>query len=248
MDPATGTMIRAGVESIINPLDLYSIECALRLIERYGGKSTAISMGPASAESALREALSMGVDEAALVSHRAFAGSDTWATSYALAQAARTVGNFDLIICGERATDGDTGQVGPGIAAWLDLPVITYVSDIMECAERHIRVKRLVEDGCETLEVDLPCLLTVVKAVADPRLPTLRGKLRAKAARIPVWGPEEIAADSDKLGLPNSPTRVVRIEAAKVAREGKLLVPKSPEELEAAADEIVEYIQRLEIN
>ena len=208
MDPETGTMIREGVESIINPLDLYAIEIGIRLAETRGsfdpaqgrrsngGKTTVLSMGPAKAEEALREAVAMGCDEAVLLSHRAFAGSDTWATSYALSQAIRKLGPYDLILCGERATDGDTGQVGPGIAAWLDIPVATYISRILESRENSLLVKRLVEDGYETLEIETPCLLTVVKEAADPRMPTLRGKQRARKIAVPVWGPDEIGADA----------------------------------------------------
>ena len=134
MDPKTGTMIRDGVETVVNPLDLFAIETALRLKEAHGGTVTALSMGPKGAEKALREAIAMGCDGGVLVSDRAFAGSDSWSTSYTLAQAIRQMGPFDLIVAGERATDGDTGQVGPGIAAWLDVPLATYVAAITRVA------------------------------------------------------------------------------------------------------------------
>jgi len=130
MDPETGTMVRSGLESIINPLDLYAIEEALVLKERLGAHITVLSMGPPDAERALRESLSMGCDSAILLTDRAFAGSDTWATSRVLAEAIRRVGDVDFILAGERATDGDTGQVGPAVAAWLDVPVLTYVSSL----------------------------------------------------------------------------------------------------------------------
>ncbi|MBN1864050.1 MAG: electron transfer flavoprotein subunit beta/FixA family protein, partial [Victivallales bacterium] len=130
MDEKTGTVIREGVESIVNPLDLYAIELGIRLKEQLGGETVALSMGPPKAVEALKEALSMGVDEAVLVSDRRFGGSDTWATSYILSEAIKRMGDYDLIVCGERATDGDTGQVGPGIAAWLGLPVLSYVSKL----------------------------------------------------------------------------------------------------------------------
>ena len=186
MDEATGTMIRDGVEAIINPLDLFAIEAAMRLREKHGGEIIAISMGPPKALSALREAVAMGLDSAVLLSDRKFAGADTWATSYVLAAAIRKLGACDLIICGERATDGDTGQVGPQIAALLDLPLITYVGAVevvaVDGVPKTCRVKREVEEGVERLEMDLPGVLTVIKEVGDPRLPTLRGKQRAKAA------------------------------------------------------------------
>jgi electron transfer flavoprotein beta subunit len=247
MDPQTGTMVREGVESIINPLDLYAIECGIQLAEQTGGKTTVISMGPAKAEEALREAVAMGCDAAALLSSRSFAGSDTWATSYALSKAIQRLGAFDLILCGERATDGDTGQVGPGIAAWLDLPVITYVSRIEQCRAGAVVVRRLVEDGYETLEAGLPCLLTVVKEAAYPRLPTLRGKQRAKKTEIPVWGPEEIGADLAAVGLKGSPTRVVKIESPRIARNGDIRAPKDAAEMEKAVDGIVAYLEKLDL-
>ncbi len=190
MDEATGTMIREGVEAIVNPLDLYAIELALGLREQHGGEVTVVSMGPPKADRAIREAIAMGCDRGVLISDKAFAGSDTWATSYALAGAIRKLGAFDLVICGERATDGDTGQVGPGIASFLDLPVATYVGKVESVAQGSIRVHRLVEDGHEVLEVDLPAVLTVVKEVADPRLPTLRGKQTGQDRRGPRLGPQ----------------------------------------------------------
>jgi electron transfer flavoprotein beta subunit len=247
MDPTTGVMVRQGVETVINPLDLYAIELGIELAANLGGKTTVISMGPAAAEAAIREAIAMGCDDGVLLSGREFAGSDTWATSYALAKAMARLSPYDLILCGERATDGDTGQVGPGIAAWLDLPVATYVSGIVECGRGSITVNRLVEDGCELLQVELPCVLTVVKEAASPRLPTLRGKLKAKSCPVPVWGPREIAADVARLGLAGSPTRVVKIESPALARHGRLCAPKDAVQLEQAVDGIVQYLQKLEL-
>ncbi|MGE5558428.1 MAG: electron transfer flavoprotein subunit beta/FixA family protein [Bacillota bacterium] len=247
MDPESGTMIREGIESIINPLDLYAIEIAIQLKEKYGGTVTAVSMGPMKAEEALREAVAMGCDDGMLLSNKAFAGSDTYATSYALAQAVKKMGSFDLIICGERATDGDTGQVGPGMAAWLGLPVGTYISEFIEAKGRSILVKRLVEDGYETLDIEMPCLLTVVKEIAYPRLPTLRGKQRARQIEIPVRGPEYIGADMNLLGLNGSPTRVVKIESPKIARDGEIRTPREQGELDAAVDGIIKYLEKIEV-
>jgi electron transfer flavoprotein beta subunit len=255
MDPETGTMIREGVESIINPLDLYAIETGIQIAEspcpepgrRGGGRTTVLSMGPAKAEEALREAIAMGCSDGVLLSSRAFAGSDTWATSYALSRAIAKLGPYDLILCGERATDGDTGQVGPGIAAWLDIPVATYVSGILEWRDKSVVVKRLVEDGYETLEIETPCLLTVVKEIAYPRMPTLRGKQRARKVAIPVWGPDEIGAAPDSIGLKGSPTRVVKIESPRVARDGEIRAPKDPADLEKAVDGIVAYLEKLDL-
>lgn len=259
MDEATGTIVREGVESIVNPLDLYAIEAALTLRERLADRGaddpvhvTALSMGPPSADRALHEAISMGVDDAVLLTDKAFAGSDTWATSYALAAAIRRIGtgsccpqrnegkpclsSSSLVVCGERATDGDTGQVGPGIAAFLGAPVLTYVGGIDGVEDRRIRLRRLVEAGHELLEAELPCVLTVVKEIGAPRLPTLRGKQRAKRAEVPRWSAEDLGIDPDKVGLGGSPTRVVKIFRPQVARECELLPAGNDAELTAAAE------------
>ena len=246
MDDETGTMIREGVEAIVNPLDLYAIETAIRIKETSPGDNcelVAISMGPPKAVSALREAISMGMDSAVLITDRAFAGSDTWATSYVLAAAIRKLGEFDLIICGERATDGDTGQVGPGIAAWLDLPAVTYVSSIDELDGRTCRVHRLVEDGREILQMSLPGLLSVVKEIADPRLPTLRGKQRARRTEIPHWGADDLDVEPGTLGLDGSPTRVVKIFHPTVARQCRKAAPLDEQAVADAADELVALLQ-----
>lgn len=250
MDEETGTMIRDHVEAIVNPLDLYAIEAALQLRETFGQgqcEVVAISMGPPQAAGALREAIAMGVDSGLLISHKAFAGSDTWATSYVLAAAIRAIGRFDLILCGERATDGDTGQVGPGIASFLDLPCVTYVGRIDAADETTCRVHRLVEEGYEVLEMALPGLMTVVKEIADPRLPTLRGKQRARRAEIPTWGIDELDVDCERIGLTGSPTRVVRIFRPTVARQCETIVPADEREVEQAADSLVSFLQAKEL-
>ena len=256
MDEVTGTMIREGVEAIINPLDLYAIEAAILLREQYGGEVIALSMGPAKAVTALKESIAMGIDGAVLLSHKAFAGSDTWATSFALASAIRKMGsaspkgggyNFDLILCGERATDGDTGQVGPGIASFLDLPVASYVSKIEAVDGRTCRVHRLVEEGYEVLELQMPAVLTVVKEVANPRLPTLRGKQKAKKADIPVWGPEELGVSSEEIGLRGSPTRVVKIFRPKITRQGQRIPAGDGQAISSAVDQLVKFLQQKEL-
>lgn len=243
MDEATGTMIREGVEAIVNPLDLYAIETALQLREAHGGEVVIVSMGPPKADKAIREAIAMGCDRGVLISDKAFAGSDTWATSYALAGAIRKLGAFELVICGERATDGDTGQVGPGIASFLDLPVATYVGKIESVGDGHVRVHRLVEDGYEVLQVAIPALLTVVKEIANPRLPTLRGKQRARGAEVPVWVPKDMELDVAKLGLDGSPTRVVKIFKPKIARECHKLAAGDEQSVAAAAEKLVEFLK-----
>jgi len=247
MDDATGTMIREGVEAIINPLDLYAIEIAIQLRQQHGGEIIAISMGPPKAESALKEAIAMGIDSGILISDKAFAGSDTWATSYVLAAAIKRIKDFDLIICGERATDGDTGQVGPGIASFLQLPVLTYAGKIDCHDNKNCRVHRLVEDGYEVMDVQLPALITVVKEIADPRLPTLRGKQKAKKMNIHIWSLEDLDVEQDKLGLDGSPTRVVKIFRPKVARQCRMIEAGDEASIDEATDEVLEFLKGREL-
>ncbi len=247
MDEATGTMIREGVESIVNPLDLYAIEVAVRLREAHGGQVTALSMGPPSAEKAVREAIAMGCDDGILVSDRAFAGSDTWATSYVIAKAIEKLGAVDLIICGERATDGDTGQVGPATAAFLNLPVAGYVSKVGVVMDGRITLHRLVEEGYEVVEMILPAVLTVVKEAADPRLPTLRGKRKARAAEVPVWTPAEIGVRPQDVGLKASPTRVVKIFRPKVSRSAKIVKVTDDAGVAQAVDELAAFLREKDI-
>lgn len=211
INPETNTLIREGVKSIINPFDMYAIEEGVRLKEKFGGKVTAISMGPPQAEAALREAISLGVDEGVLISDRAFAGSDTWATSYTLASAIKKIGKFDLIVCGKQASDGDTAQVGPGISMHLDIPQVTYVKKIEEVKDGSIRVERMMEEGYEIIEAPLPALITVVKEINEPRLPSLKAMLRAKSAKIMLWTQKELSLDSQSIGLCGSPTQVIKI-------------------------------------
>jgi len=211
INPQTNTLIREGVTSIINPFDMYALEEAVRLKEKLGGKSTVITMGPPQAESALREAISMGIDEGILISDRNFAGSDTWATSYTLSCAIKKIGDFDLIICGKQASDGDTAQVGPGIAAHLDLPQVAYVKKIERIEDKLARVERMTEEGYDIIETPLPALFTVVKEINEPRLPSLKGMMRSKQAKITHWTHKDLDLDSQKIGLSGSPTQVIKI-------------------------------------
>ena len=221
IDPETNTLVREGVASIVNPFDLYAVEEAIRIKEKFGGKVTAITMGPPQAEDALREVIAMGVDEGILLTSRAFAGADTLATSYTLSLAIQKLGDVDLILCGKQAIDGDTAQVGPGIAATLDLPQVTYVKKIEEIREDYARVERMVEGGYEVIETPLPAVFTVVKEINTPRLPSLRGKMNAKKAQIPHWGPEDIGAEATRIGLDGSPTQVVKIFTPEVHKGGE---------------------------
>ncbi len=247
MDEKTGTVIRDGVESIVNPLDLYSIEAALILKERFGGEIIAISMGPPQAATALKEALAMGIDQAILVSDKAFAGSDTWGTAYVLGEAIKTIGDYDLIICGERATDGDTGQVGPEMAAYLNLPVTTYVNGVNDWRAGALTITRLVEHGEELVRMRLPGVLTVVKEVSDPRLPTLDGKILARETVIPVLALNDLKLDLKLIGLKGSPTRVVKIFRPKVTRECELLSADDEEQVALSTERLYEFMQGREV-
>ncbi len=208
-DHKTGTLIRDGVKSVINPFDYHAIEAALTLKDELGAKVTAITMGPPQAEEAIREAMSMGVDEGVVVSDRAFAGSDTLATTYTLSKAIKRLGEVHAVFCGKQAIDGDTAQVGPGLAVRLGIPCVTYVSE-MEVIDggRGLRLKRMREDGFDVVEVDFPVLVTTLSTLNTPRVPSLKAKMRARKAKIPVWGASDIGADEKRIGLNGSPTKV----------------------------------------
>jgi electron transfer flavoprotein beta subunit len=236
IDPVTNTLIREGVESVINPFDAYAIEEGVRLKERFGGKVTVISMGPPQAEKALREAISLGCDEAVLVSDRKFAGSDTWATSYTLACAIRKAGAFDVILCGKQASDGDTAQVGPGVSTHLEIPQVTYVKKIEEITDNKAKVERMTEEGYDIVETPLPCLFTVVKEINTPRMPSLKGMMRSKSAQIAKWTAEDIDAEPKNLGLEGSPTRVVKIFTPPPRKGGEMLKGDSVEVSAKLAD------------
>jgi electron transfer flavoprotein beta subunit len=214
IDPETNTLMREQMDLIINPFDMYAIEEALRLKEKHGGRITVITMGPPKVEEQLREALAMGCDEAVLLSSREFAGSDTWATAYALAAAIRALGDYDVILCGKQAIDGDTGQVGPGIANQLAVSQLTYVFRVVAFDPEGgaIRVERLLEEGRELVETRLPALLTVVKDINQPRSPTPRGVRKARRQDIRIWSAADLGdVDPDALGLDGSPTHVICI-------------------------------------
>lgn len=238
IDPQTNTLIRQGIENIINPFDTYAIEEGVRLRERTGGKVTAISMGPPQAETALREAISLGADEGILLSDPAFAGADTWATSYTISAALRKLGQYDLVICGRQTLDGDTGQVGPQLAEMLALPFIAYVSQIEEIADGSLRVQRMVEDGYEVMECSLPAVITVVKEINTPRLPSLRGIARSKSATIPVWGAKELNTDPGRVGLAGSFTRVIRIFSPQRVCQGEIFQGEAEEQVDCLVNRL----------
>lgn len=237
INPETNTLIRDGVPSIINPYDMHAIEAGLQIREKTGGTVTVVTMGPPQAETALREAISMGADEAVLLTDRAFAGSDTWATAYALAKAIEHIG-ADVIICGKQAIDGDTAQVGPEIAEFLDIPHVAYIRKIDEVGDSRIVVQRLMDDGYDVIESSLPVLLTVVREVNVPRLPSLKGKMAAKKAVIKKLSAADIRAEEESLGLKGSPTQVRNIFAPEVRKDRKMLEGTAEEQVDALIKEL----------
>jgi electron transfer flavoprotein beta subunit len=206
----TNTIIREGVESVLNPFDAYAVEEGVRIKEKTGGKVTVLSMGIPAVAVMLKETIALGVDDAVLLSDRAFAGSDTLATSYALSMAIKKIGSVDLIICGKQAADGDTAQVGPSLAEKLGIPHTTCVKKIEEITESYIKCQRMTEDGYEVVELPLPAVITVVKEINEPRLPSLKGMMRAKKAVVTVWTADDVGTDKSRCGLQGSPTQVVK--------------------------------------
>jgi electron transfer flavoprotein beta subunit len=246
-DPETNTLVREGVDSQINPFDLYALEEAVRTKERLqadGEESsvTVVCMGPPQAQDALREAVALGADETILLSDRAFGGADTWATSYTLGLGLKKI-EPDIVFCGMQAIDGDTGQVGPGIATHIDYAQATYVAKIESLDKKKITVKRLVENGYEVCSVKLPIVITVVKEINEPRTPSLRGKMNAKKAQITTWGAADLEAPVEKLGLSGSPTQVAKVFSPP-HREGGEKSEGEPDEL---AEKLFGLLKELEI-
>lgn len=238
VDPKTGTLIRAGVPSILNPYDHYALEKALAIKAKTGAKVTVLSMGPTQAVAVLRLALALGADEGVLLSSRAFAGSDTWATSYALAMAIRKIGSFDMILCGQMAIDGDTAQTGPGIAFHLGIPQITFCESV-DSDGSHAVVKKLIEGGHQILEADLPVLITMTMPVDyAPKYPSFMAAHKAQDKKTVTWTEKEIGADMHKLGLEGSPTRVSRIFPPAARQKGEMF-NGSAEEMAAKFVEIL---------
>jgi len=219
IDPKTGTLIREGVPSIINPDDKSALEEALVLKDQHGAKVTVISMGPAQAEKALREALAMGADEAILITDRAFAGADTLATSRVLAGAIEKL-EYDIVFAGRQAIDGDTAQVGPEIAEHLDLPQITYVEKVT-VEENGLRVRRSLEDGYETITVKTPVLLTAIKELNEPRYMNIRYIYESFKKEIKIWNANDINVEKSHLGLAGSPTKVKKSATKEAKGQGE---------------------------
>lgn len=242
LDPVTNTLAREGVESIMNPYDEHALEEAVRLKEQLGGEVVVVTMGPPQAEDMLRAAISRGADSAVLVSDRSFAGADTWATCYTLEHALKQIGEFDLILCGKQAIDGDTAQVGPGLATRFDIPYLTCVQKVREATESGLVVERMMDDGYDVVAVDYPVLLTVVKDINEPRVPSLKGKMKAKKANIKSLSAEDIGADAAYIGLPGSPTKVVTVFPPEARGERSVLTGTLDEQLDQLVDKLTPYL------
>ncbi len=222
LDPVTGTLIREGVPSIINPDDKAGLEAALRLKDQYGAHVTVISMGPPQADLALREALAMGADEAILVTDRAFGGADTWATSSTIASAIENL-EYDLIITGRQAIDGDTAQVGPQIAEHLGLANISYAEDL-KVEDGYVIVKRQYEDRYHILKAKMPCLITELSELNEPRYMTPGGIFDAyREKEVKVWTRPDLKVDDGNIGLKGSPTRVFKSFTKAVKGKGTVV-------------------------
>jgi len=248
-DNDIGRIDRSSAGAEINPFDLNALEAAVQIKDKLGGTVTAISMGPLKAESALRDALSRGADDAILLSDRVFAGADTLATSYTLAVAIRKLGGFDLIICGEKTVDGDTGQVGPEIAEHLGMPHVAYVSEIKEAGEKMVLVCEMEGDRY-LIESGFPLLITVTKDINVPRLPSLRNTLKARKAEIKIWTAADLTSnvDQSRFGAQGSPTRVYRVTIpAEEGRKGEILKGTADEAVRRVADAFEErrILQRI---
>lgn len=241
INPKTGTLIRDGVESILNPDDDNALEAALQMKDQNEGTTvTVISMGPPQAADVLVECMAKGADDAILLSSRAFGGADTWATSNTIAGAIKKIKDYDVIFAGRQAIDGDTAQVGPQIAERLGIPQVTYVEEIVKCEEKKLTVKRQLEDGYEIIEIPTPCLLTAVKELNTPRYMSVGGIYEAYEKEITVWSEKDIPVEADAIGINASPTKVFRSFTPEPKGRG-MMVEGTPKE---AAVKVVEELKK----
>jgi electron transfer flavoprotein alpha/beta subunit len=232
-DPETGSLIRKGIPSIINPNDRNALEAALQLREAQGGKVSVLSMGPSQVEEALREALAMGADRAVQLTNKGFAGSDTWATTYALGLAIRKMAPWDLVICGKEAVDGMTAQVGPQLAEFLQVPQMTYAISLSIAEGGRVRVRQKLGKLQRVLEASLPALVTVEREINEPRIAPMDTIMEAYEKDIPVWKPEDLDGDFGRFGLEGSPTRLRKVFSPKVMKGRVEMFEGGPREVAA---------------
>lgn len=240
IDPETHTLVREGIPSILNPFDEYAVEEALRIREKHGGEVTVITMGPPQAKETLTKCLAMGADRAIHLTDRAFAGADTWATAHTLAMAIRQL-EYDIIFCGKQAIDGDTAQVGPELAETLGIPQITFVKKVeIDEKARKVIAHRETEEGYEVIESRLPVLLTAIKGLNDPRLPSLMGIMTASKKEVKTVSVADLGANAEELGLKGSFTEVIDVFAPEPRGKGTMVTEADPSQ---AAKRIVEFLQ-----
>ena len=241
VDRESGTIVREGVPSILNPFDEFALNEALRVRERIDAQIIAVSMGPPQAEQALRKCLAIGADEAILLADRQFAGADTWATSYTLGRALQLMGDIDIVFCGQQAIDGDTAQVGPELAQHLGFSHLTYVEEVEDVKESAIVCRKETDDGYIWIRSTLPVLIACQPTPAfEPKIPRIPDVLKARKKPIHSWGQEDIAVHPDQLGLKGSPTQVIR--SYPPPKRGKGI--KIQENPEKAAESVVEFLKR----
>ncbi len=243
LDPVTHTLVREGVQSVVNPFDEFAVEEAVRIKEKVGGSVTVVTMGPPQAREALLKCLAMGADKAVHLCDRAFAGSDTWATSLILATAIKTM-KFDIVFCGKQAIDGDTAQVGPEVAELLGIPQMTYVKKVIVENVGKVTVHRETEEGYEVLEAKLPVLLTAIKGLNEPRIPSIMGIMSAKKKEIRQVTAADLGLEKSRIGLEGSPTNVVRVFSPQGRSAGVVLKNLDSN---AAAKTILDFLEEKKV-
>ena len=239
IDPKTGTLIREGVPSIMNPDDKGGLELALRMKDEFGAKVTVITMGLPQAEAILRESLAMGADRAILLTDRRLGGADTLATSYALSGALRELG-YDLVITGRQAIDGDTAQVGPELAEHLDIPQVTYLEDCKFDGNKTLTIKKQLEDGYQMVQVEMPCLVSVLASSYKPRYMSVSGIVECFDKEIETWTVDNIKVEEEKLGKKGSPTNVKKSFAKAVKGQGEVFEVEAEEAVEIIINKLKE--------
>jgi len=240
IDPKTNTLIREGVPSILNPFDQFALEEAIK-VKKEGDEIIAISMGPPQAKKALMKCLALGADKAILISDTILAGSDTFATAYTLAQAINKIGDFDVIFCGYQAIDGDTAQVGPELAAQLNIPQVTYVESVEKVERKKLEAKSQTDEGYNIIDVKLPVLLTGISPSSfEPRSPPLPNIIKAKKKPFITWNTDDLGGEKGKYGLAGSLTQVIKIYAPPTRQRGIVI----EDEPEAAVEKLIELLNK----
>lgn len=243
VDEASGRVVHPAGAEMVNPFDMYAIEEALRIKEKEGGKVTAISLGPKENQTALREALSLGVDEAVLLNDQSSLVEDPIATARVLAAGIKKLDRFDLVLCGKQAVDDDSAQVGPALAEFLSLPQVLFVRKIRELSDGKVIVERTTEEGYDLVESGLPAVLSVVKEINEPRLPSLKGKMRAKKAPITEWSQAELSETMSQLPGGETNLKSLKVSPPPLRPKGEMLTG-TPEEV---SEKLVEKLKGLQV-